>query len=323
MSVRKPAPPIGEDPSPFETFSRHDWQKLAAQTPLPLTNYDIERLVGLGDPLDMREVDAIYRPISALLQIYVDSFRRLRLDRRYFLHEPDRPRNPFIIGVAGSVAVGKSSTSRLLRELLRRWPYTPRVQLITTDGFLFPNSHLKKHGIMDKKGFPESYDRPLLMDCMSRVKSGAAEVRIPVYSHVTYDIVPGEYQTITSPDILIVEGLNVLQSARTAHGLTGTVAVSDYFDFSIYVDADPVDIERWYINRFLQLRSTAFARPDSYFRTYATLDDEAAVARARSIWRSINLVNLVENIQPTRDRATLVIQKGKDHRVTSLKLRKI
>lgn len=323
MSVHQPSPHPSEEPSPFERFSRDSWQELAGQTPLPLTDYDVERITSLGDPLDLREVDAIYRPISALLQMYVDANRRLGLDRRHFLHEPDRPRPPFIIGVAGSVAVGKSSTSRLLRELLRRWPYTPRVQLITTDGFLFPNAELEARGLMDKKGFPESYDRPLLMDFMSRVKSGAEEVDLPVYSHVVYDIVPGQFQTVTNPDILIVEGLNVLQPARTGFNLTGAVAVSDYFDFSIYVDADPEDIERWYVNRFLQLRGTAFARPDSYFRAYADLDDKAAVERAQSIWRTINLVNLIENIEPTRERATLVIQKGGDHRVTSLKLRKI
>ncbi|MDI9588430.1 MAG: type I pantothenate kinase [Acidobacteriota bacterium] len=311
------------EPSPFEHFSREAWRSLADSTPLPLTAHDVERISSLGDPLDLREVDAIYRPVSALLQMYVDSSRRLSRDRHYFLHEPDHPAVPFIIGVAGSVAVGKSSTARLLRELLRRWPHTPRVQLIATDGFLHPNKVLQERGIMEKKGFPESYDRIALMEFMSAVKSGKDEVYAPVYSHLSYDIVPGQYEVVSRPDILIVEGLNVLQPARTAVGQTGAVAVSDYFDFSIYVDADPADIEAWYINRFLKLRGTAFVEDQSYFRSYANLDDEDAVERARAIWRKINLPNLVDNIEPTRDRATLVIRKGSDHRVTSLKLRKI
>ncbi len=311
------------EPSPFEHFSREAWRSLADSTPLPLTAHDVERISSLGDPLDLREVDAIYRPVSALLQMYVDSSRRLSRDRHYFLHEPHHPAVPFIIGVAGSVAVGKSSTARLLRELLRRWPHTPRVQLIATDGFLHPNKVLQERGIMEKKGFPESYDRIALMEFMSAVKSGKDEVYAPVYSHLSYDIVPGQYEVVSRPDILIVEGLNVLQPARTAVGQTGAVAVSDYFDFSIYVDADPADIEAWYINRFLKLRGTAFVEDQSYFRSYANLDDEDAVERARAIWRKINLPNLVDNIEPTRDRATLVIRKGSDHRVTSLKLRKI
>lgn len=307
----------------FETFSRQDWRALANSTPLPLTSTDIKRLSSLGDPVDLDEVDAVYRPISALLQMYVDSYRRLGLDRRYFLREPLRPATPFIIGVAGSVAVGKSSTARLLRELLRRWPHTPRVQLITTDGFLYPNQVLRERDLMGKKGFPESYDRARLLKFMAAVKSGQQQVRAPVYSHIVYDIVKGRSQVITRPDILIVEGLNVLQPARTEPGRGPAVAISDYFDFSIYVDADAADIERWYVERFLTLRSTAFQDEDSYFRDYACLDDDQARQRARQIWRSINLVNLYENIEPTRERATLVIHKGSDHRVEKLQLRKI
>lgn len=318
-----PQDPDQLEPTPFEYFSRAQWRSLAESTPLPLTAHDVETISGLGDPLDLSEVDAIYRPVSALLQMYVDSIRRLGLERHLFLREPDRPPMPFIIGVAGSVAVGKSSTARLLRELLRRWPNTPRVQLITTDGFLYPNAELERRGIMDKKGFPESYDRTRLLDFMAKVKSGEDRVYAPKYSHTTYDILPGQYEVISRPDILIVEGLNVLQPARTALGMTGAVAVSDYFDFSIYVDAEAKDIENWYINRFLKLRGTAFTRDDSYFRNYAELDDEDAVARARSIWEAINLPNLIENIEPTRDRATLVIKKGHDHRVCHLLLRKI
>ncbi|MDO5048728.1 MAG: type I pantothenate kinase [Actinomycetaceae bacterium] len=311
------------EPSPFEFFTREAWRSLADSTPLPLTAHDVDRISSLGDPLDLSEVDAIYRPVSALLQMYVDSTRRLGRERHLFLQEPDRPPVPFIIGVAGSVAVGKSSTARLLRELLRRWPSTPRVQLIATDGFLYPNKVLQERGIMEKKGFPESYDRIALMEFISAVKSGKEEVYAPVYSHLSYDIVPGEYELVSRPDILIVEGLNVLQPARTALGQTGAVAVSDYFDFSIYVDAAPEDIEKWYINRFLKLRGTAFTHDQSYFKNYADLDDEDAVTRSREIWRRINLPNLVENIEPTRERATLVIEKGPDHRVKGLKLRKI
>lgn len=304
-------------------FSREDWAALAPSTPLPLTDADVHNLTSLGDPLDMDEVDAIYRPISALLQMYVDSYRRLGLDRHYFLHEPQRPPTPFIIGIAGSVAVGKSSTARLLRELLRRWPHTPRVQLITTDGFLYPNAVLQARGIMNKKGFPESYDRAKLLEFIAAVKSGAEEVCAPVYSHLAYDIIPDKYEVVTRPDILIVEGLNVLQPARTEGGRISAVAVSDYFDFSIYVDAHTDEIERWYVDRFLTLRSTAFSDQDSYFRNYAHLNDAQAHERARKIWRTINLPNLEDNIAPTKYRATLVIHKGRDHRVHHLELRKI
>ncbi|MDO5035143.1 MAG: type I pantothenate kinase [Actinomycetaceae bacterium] len=323
MNAIWPSFAAGSEPSPFERFTREQWSALAESTPLPLTDADVERISSLGDPLDLAEVDAIYRPLSALLQMYVNASRRLSHDRHYFLREPQRPAVPFIIGVAGSVAVGKSSTARLLRELLRRWPNTPRVQLIATDGFLLPNAELKARGIMSKKGFPESYNRGALMKFMADVKSGASDVKAPVYSHLVYDIVPGEFEAVNRPDILIVEGLNVLQAARTAKGQTGAVAVSDYFDFSIYVDAEPEHIEAWYINRFLKLRSTAFSDEDSYFREYASLSDEEAVARAHEIWTAINLPNLTDNILPTRERATLVIKKDADHRVGELRLRKI
>lgn len=322
MQLNPPAQ-FSTEPSPFQRFTREAWSDLADSTPLPLTGEDVERISSLGDPMDLAEVDAIYRPISALLQMYVNSARRLSHDRHYFLREPHRPPVPFIIGVAGSVAVGKSSTARLLRELLRRWSNTPRVQLIATDGFLLPNAVLNERGIMAKKGFPESYDRMALMKFMADVKSGQSGVTAPVYSHLTYDIVPGEHEVVNQPDILIVEGLNVLQAARTAKDQTGAVAVSDYFDFSIYVDADQDHIESWYINRFLKLRSTAFSDENSYFRAYANLTDEEAVARAHDIWNTINLPNLTDNILPTRERATLVIRKGADHRVRELRLRKI
>lgn len=318
-----PAQDNSGESSPFETYSRESWRALAKSTPLPLTAEDVARISSLGDPMDLAEVDAVYRPVSALLQMHVQCSRRLARERQQFLREMDHPSVPFIIGVAGSVAVGKSSTARLLRELLRRWPHTPRVQLIATDGFLLPNAELKRRGIMAKKGFPESYDRAALMQFMADVKSGKPEAKAPVYSHLTYDIVPGEYQTVKRPEILIVEGLNVLQAARTARGQTGAVAVSDYFDFSIYVDAKESDIESWYIGRFLDLRSTAFSDENSYFHSYATLSDEEAIARAHEIWTSINLPNLTNNILPTRERATLVIRKGPDHRVRELRLRRI
>ena len=244
------------------------------------------------------------------------------MGRSTLLREPHLKPTPFIIGVAGSVAVGKSTVARLLRLLLSRWPRTPRVELITTDGFLLPNAELAKRGLMDRKGFPESYDRSKLLEFVARVKSGERDVRVPVYSHVTYDIVEGESQYVHDPDILIVEGLNVLQPARTGPGVSG-VGLADYFDFRIYVDAKEEDIERWYVNRFLQLRKTAFSDPLSYFRNYASLSDAQAKETARTIWKSINEPNLLENIRPTRPRATLVLRKGDDHLVRNIFLRKI
>ena len=306
---------------PFDVFSRREWDALASRTELPLTSKDIANVASLGDPIDLAEVDAIYRPLSALLQLYVDGSRRIGMQRRALLREPYSAPTPFVIGVAGSVAVGKSTVSRLLRLLLSRWPRTPRVDLVTTDGFLHPNKVLAERGLIARKGFPESYDRAALLDFVARIKSGESGVRAPVYSHVTYDIVPGEYVEVDRPDILIVEGLNVLQPALTGVSESG-ISVADYFDFRIFVDADPAHIEQWYIDRFLQLRTTAFSEPDSYFRTYAELGDEEAVETAREVWRSINLVNLVENVAPTEPRATLILHKAADHRVDQIALRK-
>nr|WP_141553882.1 type I pantothenate kinase [Gleimia coleocanis] len=306
----------------FQHFSRQTWRRLAEATPLPLTSDDITTLTSLGDRLDISEADTIYRPLSALLEMHVENKRRLDAERKLFLHNYESPSTPFIIGIGGSVAVGKSTISRLLLELLRRWPNTPRVQLITTDGFLYPNAVLEERGLMTRKGFPESYNRARLIDFLAQVKAGVERVTAPVYDHVTYDIT-AEEAVITRPDILIVEGLNVLQPARSGPDSIGTTAVSDYFDFTIYVDADPSDIEAWYISRFKSLRQTAFSRKDSYFRNYASLTDEEAVTRARQIWRTINLVNLEENILPTRDRASLIIRKGCDHKVEGLYLRKL
>lgn len=307
--------------SPFTRIERADWDRLVDRTPLPLTQEDITRIASLGDPIDMSEVDAIYRPLSALLQLYVDGRRRTARERATFLGEQAPTPTPFVIGIAGSVAVGKSTVARLLQLLLQRWEHTPRVDLVTTDGFLYPNAVLEEKGIMARKGFPESYDRQALLSFLAAVKSGAPDVTAPVYSHVVYDIVPGKILHVEAPDILIVEGVNVLQPPRLHPGTLG-VSVSDYFDFSIYVDAEESDIEQWYVDRFLTLRQTAFSREDSFFRTYASLTDTEAETTARMVWSAINLPNLRENIAPTCERATMIFHKDQDHRVDSLLLRK-
>lgn len=314
-------------PTPFVELPRAEWSRLSASTPLPLTRADVERLRGLSDPIDLVEVDEVYRPLSRLLGLYVEGVSSLRGVTSTFLRGATgsgdagllADRTPFVIGLAGSVAVGKSTTARILVEMLRRWPETPRVELVTTDGFLLPNAELARRGIMERKGFPESYDRRALLRFLTQVKSGVEQVEVPVYDHLTYDVLP-EPAVITRPDVLVVEGLNVLQPA--AAGGT-SLAVSDFFDFSIYVDADPSVIEGWYVERFLRLRQTAFTRPGSYFRRYAELDDAAAEAVARDIWRRINAPNLRANIAPTRGRATLVMTKDSDHRIQKVLLRKL
>ncbi|MBV7363486.1 type I pantothenate kinase [Actinomycetaceae bacterium TAE3-ERU4] len=310
--------------SPFHAFSRQEWSALAPETPLPLTDSDIKGLSGLSDPVDLAEVDAIYRPLSRLLEIYFEQQRELADSRHTFLHEPSPNPVPFVIGIAGSVAVGKSSIARVLRKLLSRFPRTPRVDLITTDGFLLSNSELEKRGLMGRKGFPESYDRHALIKFLAEVKAGREKVKAPVYSHVVYDVVPDEFITIEQPDILIVEGINVLQPPRvSADQNQPAIAVSDYFDFSIFIDAYHGDIEQWYIERFLKLRSAAFTDKDSFFRAYADLDDRTAISVAHQIWTEINLVNFVQNIRPTRARADLIISKASDHRVREILLRKL
>ena len=316
--------------SPFWEFDREVWGTLAQATPLPLKQRDIERLRGLGDRINLDEVAQVYLPLSRLLNLYV-SARRSKHDmtRQFFspLHErglepQEAKHTPFVIGVAGSVAVGKSTTARVLRELLARWPDTPRVELITTDGFLYPNAELQRRRLTGRKGFPESYDRRKLLKFISAVKAGSPEVRAPVYSHHTYDIVPGAEVVVRSPDVLIVEGLNVLQPARPRHDGTLGLAISDYFDFSVYVDARSRDIKQWYVSRFLKLKHGAFQDEDSYFHRYSQLDDDEAVTLATEIWDSINFPNLKENVQPSRGRADLVLHKSADHTIRKVQLRK-
>ncbi len=304
--------------SPFNEISRADWAELGSTTDLPLTEAEIQQIRGLGDFLDIKEVKDVYLPLSRLLNLYVGEHQKLHQDTSSFLGSAQK-RVPFIIGVAGSVAVGKSTVSRLLKELLSRWDGTPQVELITTDGFLYPNEELEKRGIMHRKGFPESYDRMALLKFVADIKSGAAQTTAPVYSHLSYNIVPGETVTVTTPDVLIIEGLNVLQSPGTGQD----VALSDFFDFKIYVDAATENITEWFLNRFYKLRESAFTNPASYFHRYAEMDVDKALARANEIWSTINLPNLVENILPTKTRATLVLQKGANHQVERVLLRKL
>lgn len=309
-------------PSPYVELDRAAWSRLRENHPLNLTAQDVARLSGLGDPLDLREVEEVYLPLSRLLNFYVAATGQLHRITSNFLGERP-PRTPFVIGVAGSVAVGKSTTSRILRELLSRWPGTPRVELVTTDGFLFPNAILEHRGLLSRKGFPESYDRRALLRFVAEVKAGRSEVRAPVYSHLSYDIVKGDDVVVRQPDVLIVEGLNVLQGPVVRDDRGTGMAVSDFFDFSVYVDAHVEDIQTWYVERFLTLQETAFANPDSYFHRYAGLSEEEARATAARIWRETNGPNLVENILPTRSRASLVLTKGPNHAVRRVRLRKL
>ncbi|MDN5933160.1 MAG: type I pantothenate kinase [Pseudonocardia sp.] len=310
-----------EASSPFVDFDRAAWAKLGEATPLPLTAEELEKVRSLGDEVDLDEVREVYLPLSRLLTLHVQEGGRLYRAYRTFLGAQNA-RTPFVIGVAGSVSVGKSTTARLLKLLLARWPQHPRVELVTTDGFLHPNAELARRDLMERKGFPESYDRRALLRFVTEVKAGRAEVTAPAYSHLVYDIVPGERLTVRRPDILLLEGLNVLQPASSLPG-RAALAVSDFIDFSVYVDAATDDIRRWYVDRFLRLRETAFRNPDSYFRRYAELTVDQAVTRAQTIWAEINGPNLERNILPTRGRASLVLRKGADHSVTGVRLRKV
>jgi type I pantothenate kinase len=308
--------------SPYRVFTRATWAQLREDTPMTLTPEEVTRLHSLHDRLDMREVEEIYLPLSRLLSLYVAATQRLFRAQQNFLGTEDS-KLPYIIGVAGSVAVGKSTTARVLQALLARWPNVPKVDLLTTDGFLFPNAILEREGLMDKKGFPESYDLPALLRFLSDIKAGRRPVRAPVYSHLLYDVMPNHWVEIDRPDILIVEGLNVLQTGRPPRDGKAIPYVSDFFDFSVYLDADEEVLRGWYVNRFLTLRGTAFADPKSYFHRYSTLSDAEAVATATSIWNRINLVNLNESILPTRQRADLILTKGESHLVGEVALRRL
>ncbi|MCD8509403.1 MAG: type I pantothenate kinase [Bacillus sp. (in: Bacteria)] len=309
--------------TPYITFNRNDWASLRSSAPMTITEEDIEELKGLNEVLNMEEVAKIYMPLSRLLYLHARATKELHDSRNTFLRTNVK-KVPYIIGIAGSVAVGKSTMARVLKTLISRWPNKPNVDLLTTDGFLMPNKVLEEKGLMNKKGFPESYDISNLLHVLSQLKSGNGEVKAPVYSHITYDVIPDKEQIISSPDVVIVEGINVLQPPKITDGHTiDQLSVSDFFDFSIFVDADEKNIFQWYVQRFKILKETAFRHEDSYFRKFAGISDEEAFEMAESIWNTINRKNLLENILPTRSRADLILHKGDEHLVESVKMRKI
>ncbi len=310
------------DFSPYLTFTADEWSQFRADTPLTLTEDEVTRLRSLNDPIALDDVRQIYLSLSRLLASHVESAKNLFDQRRKFL-SIKRSKTPFIIGIAGSVAVGKSTTARILRELLTRWPASPKVDLITTDGFLLPNAELRRQNIMDRKGFPESFDRRAVLEFLTHIKAGRRNVQAPVYSHMVYDVVPDEFITVDQPDILIFEGINVLQVSDLPRDGKSVPFVSDFFDFSIYIDAEEDLIQRWYVERFMRLRDTAFRDPASFFHRYSEVSEDAALAIALDLWKRINLANLHENILPTRLRADLVLHKGADHSVDLVALRRI
>ena len=309
--------------SPYRFFSAERWAEFRADTPLTLTADEVKRLSSLYDPIDLDEVRRIYLSMSRLLSAHVETSQMLFRQRKAFFRADDAIKTPFIIGMAGSVAVGKSTTARVLKELLGRWPSSPKVDLVTTDGFLLPNEVLRRENLMERKGFPDSYDVGALLRFLSAIKSGQPDVRAPVYSHLTYDVMPGAFVTIDRPDILIFEGLNVLQPRELPKDGKFVPFVSDFFDFSIYIDADANLIHQWYIARFMRLRETAFRNPESFFHRYSQLSEDAARAIAEGLWKNINLKNLTENILPTRPRADLILRKGEHHLVEEVALRKL
>ena len=314
---------MGEmDLSPYRVFTEREWSRLRADTPMTLSAAEVAQLQGLNAPVSIEQVETIYLPLSRLLSFYAEATVGLHQATQNFLGTRDG-KTPFIIGVAGSVSVGKSTTSRVLRELLARWPASPKVDLITTDGFLYPNAVLEAEGLMSKKGFPESFDRTALLKFLSDIKAGKRHVRAPVYSHFYYDVMPGHTVTVDKPDILIVEGLNVLQTRELPKDGRAVPFVSDFFDFSVYIDAEEGLLLDWYVERFLRLRETAFRDPGSYFHKYSRITDDEAVATAHKIWSDINLVNLRENILPTRPRADLILTKDASHHIAKVALRKI
>jgi len=308
--------------APYHRFTKKQWSALRDGQPMTLSAADIERLRTLSDPISLEEAEEVYLPLTRLLSYYVEAVQGLHNVSTRFLDTPDQ-KVPFIIGVAGSVAVGKSTTARILQALLQRWPSSPKVDLVTTDGFLHPNAVLAERGIMERKGFPESYDRPRFVQFLADIKSGKANVQAPVYSHLVYDVVPGSKVTVDRPDILIVEGLNILQPGELPRDGAPILFASDFMDFSVYIDADNDDLETWFMERFFRLRDTAFKDPTSFFRRFAEMSEAEAGEFGRQVWRTINLPNLVENVLPTRGRADLLLKKGKSHLIETVQLRRV
>lgn len=310
------------DYAPYLAFSMDEWARLRADEPMTLNAEDIDHLRALNDPISLAEAEQVYLPLTRLLSFYVEAVQGVHVASTRFLGH-NGAKVPFVVGVAGSVAVGKSTTARILRALLRRWPSSPKVDLVTTDGFLHPNAVLQERGLMERKGFPESYDRSAFVNFLAQIKSGAPSVSAPTYSHLVYDVLPHERITVEKPDILIVEGLNILQPGELPRTGKPIVFASDFIDFSIYIDADEAVLEDWYVERFMKLRETAFRDPKSFFRRFAELGEDEAIETARGIWRAINLANLRENILPTRGRADLILEKGASHAIHRVALRKV